>query len=255
MRLWQSFKIAVSMYSVLPMPKTDWEQGNMRYVLCFFPVVGVLIAAVLWGWLWLCGWFQFGTLIRSVGCTVIPVLVTGGIHLDGFADTTDALSSRQPAERKLEILKDPNAGAFAVIGLIVLFLMTTAFWSEYRFTAQTFAVLSIGFILSRAWSGLLLVLLKPAKNSGLLYLFSDAAQKQTVKIVLSVIVALCMVLLLSCSCTAGTAVILAVLVTVIYYIRMSKRQFGGITGDLAGYFLVLCECAVLLAVILVQKIS
>lgn len=45
----------------------------------------------------------------------IPLLVTGGIHMDGYMDTVDALSSHQSVEKKLEILKDPNAGAFAVI--------------------------------------------------------------------------------------------------------------------------------------------
>ena len=46
---------------------------------------------------------------------LIPVLVTGGIHLDGLLDTADALSSWQTRERRLEILKDSHAGAFAII--------------------------------------------------------------------------------------------------------------------------------------------
>ena len=48
---------------------------------------------------------------------LIPVLVSGGIHLDGLLDTSDALNSYQPREKKLEILKDSNAGAFAIIAV------------------------------------------------------------------------------------------------------------------------------------------
>jgi adenosylcobinamide-GDP ribazoletransferase len=49
---------------------------------------------------------------------VAPIIITGGIHMDGFLDTQDALSSYQPRERRLEILKDSHAGAFAIQGLL-----------------------------------------------------------------------------------------------------------------------------------------
>ena len=63
-----------------------------------------------------------GNLFFAIAMALIPVIVSGGIHLDGFADTVDALSSYGDREKKLEILKDPNTGAFAVIGLCVYFL-------------------------------------------------------------------------------------------------------------------------------------
>lgn len=62
--------------------------------------------------------------------TLIPVLITGGIHLDGFADTVDAMSSYAERERRLEILKDPHTGAFAIIGLCCYFLANVGIWSE-----------------------------------------------------------------------------------------------------------------------------
>ena len=52
---------------------------------------------------------------------LIPFAVTGGIHMDGYLDTADAMASWQPRERRLEILKDSNAGAFAVISCAVWF--------------------------------------------------------------------------------------------------------------------------------------
>ena len=53
-----------------------------------------------------------------------------GIHLDGYADTIDAISSYGDREKKLQILKDPHTGAFAVIGLCVYFTAVLALWSE-----------------------------------------------------------------------------------------------------------------------------
>lgn len=47
---WNSFKIAFSMYSKVPMPKSDWTKENMRYVMCLFPLIGVIIGAVTWLW-------------------------------------------------------------------------------------------------------------------------------------------------------------------------------------------------------------
>ena len=114
-RIWTSFKIAFAMYSKIPMPRVDWEKENMRYMMCFFPFVGTVIGALMVGWSFLSGKLGVGDSLRSVIYVLIPVLVTGGIHLDGLLDTADALSSWQPREKKLEILKDSHAGAFAIL--------------------------------------------------------------------------------------------------------------------------------------------
>ena len=45
-RIWNSFKIAFAMYSKIPMPRADWEKENMRYMMCFFPFVGIVIGAL-----------------------------------------------------------------------------------------------------------------------------------------------------------------------------------------------------------------
>ena len=60
----------------------------------------------------------------------VPLLVTGGIHLDGFMDTTDARSSYGDMEKKLAILKDSHVGAFAVIGCSFYLILSAGAWSE-----------------------------------------------------------------------------------------------------------------------------
>ena len=60
-----------------------------------------------------------------------PFFVSGFMHLDGYVDCCDAIFSRAPLEKKKQILKDSRVGAFAVIWVIVLFLMFFA--SVYSF--------------------------------------------------------------------------------------------------------------------------
>ncbi len=96
------------MFSRVPMPKVAWKPENMRFALAALPLVGALIGALLWGWAWLCGVLSIGKILFAAGMTLLPLLVSGGIHLDGFCDTVDALSSHATQERKREILKDPH---------------------------------------------------------------------------------------------------------------------------------------------------
>ena len=115
MRIIKSFFIAFSMYSKIPMPQFEWKDEDIRYALCFFPWVGTVIGVLWYLWKWICARFGVGTLCYTVVGTAIPILITGGFHVDGFLDTCDALHSYQPRERKLEILKDSHIGAFACL--------------------------------------------------------------------------------------------------------------------------------------------
>ena len=118
----KSLIIAFAMYSKFPMPRVDWEKKALSWALCWFPLVGLAVGAVLWLWLALAGWLGFGAVFTAALALLLPIALSGGIHLDGFCDTCDALSSHQSRERKLEILKDSHTGAFAIIccGLYLL---------------------------------------------------------------------------------------------------------------------------------------
>ena len=174
--------------------------------------------------------------------------VSGGIHLDGLLDTADALSSYKSREEKLEILKDSHAGAFAIIVGISYFVLYFGVFSEV--TAKKLLVIGLGFMLSRAFSGLGLVTLKKAKNTGLLRTFSDAAANKIVMITMILYLAVTAVLMtlidpLYASVNFGLA-----LITFWWYRSMAYKKFGGITGDLAGCFVQVCELITALGVIL-----
>ena len=130
MHILKSIIIAFSMYSKIPMPQFEWKEEDMKHVLCFFPWIGIVIGLCLYFWRLLCDRFGIRNLCYVFIGTAIPLLLTGGFHVDGFMDTMDAFHSYQPKERKLEILKDSHIGAFAVIMLAVYGLIYMGAFSE-----------------------------------------------------------------------------------------------------------------------------
>lgn len=248
MRVIRSLCIAFSTYSRIPMPQVAWSEENRKYSMCFFPLIGAVIGLLLWGWLALCDLVGFSSLLRGAVGALLPLFVTGGIHMDGFMDTSDALASWQSPERRLEILKDSHVGAFAVMGCAGYLLLDAALLSELP-TSR--APMLIGaFVLSRSCSAWAMSALKNARPKGMLDAFAQAAQKRMLSISCAVYGILCVILWGLLEAWWALACLLTLLLCLWGYRKMAYKQFGGITGDLAGYFLQVTELA-LTAVILI----
>ena len=99
--------------------------------------------------------------------------------MDGFLDTCDALSSWQEKERRLEILKDSHAGAFAILSCAVYLILTCGAMTSLR--TELIPVVGLGFLMSRSLSGLSIVTFPMAKGSGLAAMFADRAKKKIVQ--------------------------------------------------------------------------
>ena len=246
MQVIKSFFIAVSMYSKIPVPQFKWKEEDMKYIFCFFPWVGALIGVGIYFWNELCNYYHIGILCRTAVDAAIPLFITGGIHVDGFMDTMDALHSYSPKERKLEILKDSHIGAFAVIMLAVYGLVYLGAFSEVESNVMLKIVCS-SFFLSRCLCGISAVSFPLAKKDGTLYLFADSSQKRIVKGSLYLQSAACIGFMLFWSLSAGLVVVAAAILALIYYFCRSKKEFGGITGDTAGYFVLICEICMIVA--------
>ena len=195
--------------------------------------------------MYLAGWLldktSVGGLFRGVVFTLIPIMITGGIHMDGFMDTMDALGSWGDREKKLEILKDSHAGAFAILGMGCYLMWSMAVWSELP--AEVLRVCCVSFVLSRALSGFSVVTFPAARNSGLLKMFQDGAQKKVVRITMCLYVAAAVIMMAVMNARAMTGAVTGVMIAFLYYIVVSRKQFGGVTGDLAGFFLETAELA------------
>ncbi len=245
MTVLQTIAVAFAMFSAVPVPQFDWNEKNMRYSLCAFPLVGVL-CGVLWC---VCASLPLPAMVRAAGFCLIPVWVTGGIHLDGYADTCDALCSYGDTQKKLDILKDPHCGAFAVIRLCSYFVAYFALCCCVQFTPQVGAVWLLALVLERACSGYAVAAFPLAKNTGLAHTFATAADRITVRRVLG---CLSIVLAVALFALGGGVLVLAAGVALWRYHRVAVKQFGGITGDLAGWFLQKAELYMLAALVLCQ---
>ncbi len=246
MQVIKSFFIAVSMYSRIPVPGFEWKEDDMKYVFCFFPWIGALIGGCIYFWNYLCSVYHIGELCRVAVAMAVPIFITGGFHVDGFMDTMDAINSYSPKERKLEILKDSHIGAFAVIMLIVYGLVFLGAFSEIE-NAALLKIVCGGFFLSRCLCGISAVSFPLAKKDGMLYTFADSSHKKIVKGSLFIQSAACIGLMCFWSFHAGLIIAAVAVSTLVYYFYRSKKEFGGITGDTAGYFVLFCEECIVVA--------
>ncbi len=235
--------ISFSMYSQIPMPLFDWEEENMKYVLCFFPWVGAVIGASVYLWGWLSSACGVGKICYALIGAAVPIIITGGIHMDGYMDTMDAFRSFQEKEKKLEIMKDPHIGAFGVISAALYGLVYIGAFSEIE-DAVLLRIFCAGFVLSRCLSAIGAVTFPAAKTEGMLYAFVSGADKKRVRNILYVQTILCIGFMIWQSVWEGFIAAGAAFLTFAYYRFRCQNELGGITGDTAGWFTVVCEGSV-----------
>lgn len=247
----QTIAVAFAMFSAVPAPQFDWNEKNMRYALCAFPLVGA-VCGLCWLILAL---LPLPAFLRGALFCLAPVAVTGGIHLDGYADTCDALASCGDAAKMREVLKDPYCGAFAVIRLCTYFVLYLALCVTLTPSTRAAVCAALGFILSRALSGWSLVSLPPAKNTGLAHTFATAADRWTVRRCLAFLAAGLAIAQTVTGGIAGLAMAASAGLALWRYAHVAKTRFGGVSGDLAGWFLQKCELWQLAALVLCQLLE
>nr|WP_027870814.1 adenosylcobinamide-GDP ribazoletransferase [[Eubacterium] cellulosolvens] len=251
-RILKNAAVAFSMYSRIPMPQFVWNDESMRYALCFFPFIGLLIGLFAYLWFTLCSILNIGPSLFAAGIIAIPLILTGGIHFDGFMDTSDALSSWRPTEERLRILKDSHVGAFAVIRAAVYLLL--AYGASAELYRHALPSLCLGFAISRCLSGISVVTFPSANPDGSAAAFSTRSGKNVVREFLFFFFIVLIVCAFILDLTTGVLMVFAALVALFHYHRICMKYFGGMTGDLAGYFVCNCELFMLLTVVIGSKI-
>lgn len=228
---------AFSLYSLIPVPKTEWNRTNMRYALCFFPLVGVVVGVASLLWYELCTRLGVVPGLFAAVAVLLPVALSGGIHMDGFIDTSDALSCHGLRQQKLEILKDPHVGAFGVVFCAGQLLLSFGLWQQLYAKPRLMALVAVGYVVSRCLNALSITLFPTAKNSGLVYLFSDSAAKAAVVAVCTAILVAMLALCVAVSPLWGGVMAGAAAGYFLLHRRFCIWEFGGNTGDLAGFLL------------------
>ncbi|MBQ9068328.1 MAG: adenosylcobinamide-GDP ribazoletransferase [Eggerthellaceae bacterium] len=249
MNVVRSIAIALSCFSSIPMPQVQWDEANMRYMMAAFPLVGVIIGALVWLWSWACGALGFHTVLYAGGLTLIPLIVSGGIHMDGFADVIDAQTSHAEPARKREILRDPHTGAFAIIGVGCYLLAYFAFASEVA-PGHVFALACVP-VISRTLSGFATVTFAAPSDEGMFSAERSTPKAGVVRTVL-VVLFVCVIALLAWQDAVVGIVMVVVAVVVLGCVKVfADSQFGGMNGDIAGFFLQVAELAMLITIVVV----
>ena len=244
MKIIKSIIVAFSMYSRIPMPRFSWASEDMKYHLIFFPWVGAIIGAVEYLWFVFCRSYELSHIVFTLIAVAIPLIITGGFHLDGYMDTSDALFSYQSKERRLEILKDPHIGAFAVIKVCIFGLILIS--SIYSMSEEGFLAWIFMFFVSRAVSGICVVRYKKAKAEGILNTEAETADDKVVIYTLAAEMIIVAAIAGASFQYNWTVCMAALVIEIIYYIYIAYSKFGGVTGDLAGWFL--CKVELLSAI-------
>ena len=230
-----AFAMCQSMFCAIPFPGNLWEEKARGRMLLFLPLVGLEIGAIWALAAWICRILALPTLVTGLVLALCPYILTGGIHLDGFMDVTDAVRSWRDAARRREILKDSHVGSFAVVGLAMLLLSQFALLASAKEAAPV-GVLALIPAVSRCGSALAVTGLPPMSTS------QYAAQKKP-KSHLWLLSAMAAVLvaagffwfgkygfaLIGCLCGYGLA------------LRRAYKSLEGMNGDVAGYALTLGE--------------
>ena len=249
-----SICLAFTCFSRIPILQVAWNERNMRFMMAGFPLIGVAIGLVVLLWSLLADAASLGPLLTGAGLVLIPAGMSGAIHLDGFCDVVDALSSHAEPQKKREILKDPHVGAFAPICIACYLIFSVALAAELSLTSHAIFVFAATFVLSRCMSSFCVLAIARSSDVGMLASFQIAADKKPVlAIVFLLCAATCFGIAWVCAPAAIALVAVAVAVTA-YVVHMARKEFGGWSGDLAGFLLQTLELAFLATLVILQKV-
>ena len=244
MSLLRSFLICLSMYTTIPVPHIIWEEKNMKYIFYSLPLIGIITEYLLYI---LSLYLGFSSVLYAALSVAVIVLLTGGIHLDGYADTIDAVFCHGDIEKRRQVLSDAHTGAFAVIYTILYFIVLFAsFENMYDKNIPVFIFILV-FTISRVLSLFLIALVPSSANKGLLYIFSSKENKKSLLIYafsLSLVFVFLTYILISYKFMLILLLILVIISIIL--IKYFKKVFGGISGDLAGFSICIYEISALL---------
>lgn len=243
-----SFRAALSFLTILPVGPRSASQplGPAR---AYFPLVGLVLGAALGG-IDLGLGKVFPPMLSGAVLVVAMVVLTRALHIEGFMDACDGLLGGYSRERRLDILRDPHIGAFAVVGGMALLLLKWA--SLVSLTGAVRGPVLLLFPCLSRWGMLVDMELYPyARAQGMGTSFQHG--RRAWHVALGSATAIIASLLFA---GIAGAVLLAVAFALAWGLgRWMAGLLGGLTGDAYGAVNEVIEVAVLLAAIAVAAIA
>ncbi len=241
----RAFWLALQFLTRLPAPRRlEFSAKERGRSVLFYPLVGLLIGALLVALQWLLAHADPG--VQAVLLLLAWVLITGGLHLDGLADSADAwVGAHGDRARALEIMKDPRSGPAGVMAVVLLLIVKFAALSALS-GETTWLALLIAPLLGRAAPIVLFLTTLYVRPQGIgaahaAYLPRDAAIAVLI-VVAAVVVA---------AAEWDGLWLLGVAAVSIYLLRRTMHaRLGGATGDTLGASCEIVEAAALVTLAL-----
>ncbi|WP_034590350.1 adenosylcobinamide-GDP ribazoletransferase [Hamadaea tsunoensis] len=222
-------RLAVTTLTVVPLRAGLIDRRAAGRAMLLAPVVGVLLGAVVGGLAW--GLRQVLPAVLAGALAVgANALLTRGLHLDGLADTVDALGAYRGRERALEIMKSPEVGPFGVAALVLVLLVQAVAVGSAPFPAvvAAWAAGRVAITLACARG-------VPAARPGGLGAFVAGSVPRPAAAAAALAVAALAIPAVAARWWQGPAAVLLALCVVLLLLRHLVRRLGGITGDVLGF--------------------
>ncbi|MFH1190715.1 MAG: adenosylcobinamide-GDP ribazoletransferase [Candidatus Omnitrophota bacterium] len=235
----RSFLIALQFLTIFPVKiKSEIKNEDFGLSLLYFPFVGLAIGLVLSSSAIL---FSFlPVLAKAALILTVSVIITGGIHLDGFADTCDGFYGNKPKEKILEIMRDSHIGAMGAMGLILLMLLKFSLIVNLQGVILWKVLIEMA-VFSR-WSQVLACgITYSARQEGKAKYFIEYLDKKI--LILGGIFTFTLFLLMAG--LKGVFLFMLPFLCVLLFTRYIKRKIGGMTGDTIGAISEIAEVSVL----------
>jgi adenosylcobinamide-GDP ribazoletransferase len=222
-------RLALTTLTVLPIRAGRVDRATAAVAMSVAPLVGALLGLALAGIL--TGLTAAGApkLVAAAVTVTAAALLTRGLHLDGLADTVDALGSYRSGAAALEIMKKPDIGPFGVAAIALTLLIQAAALADLRWWAVVVA-----------WTtGRLAVLIAcrrgvpPARPEGLGALVAGTVPIPVLAGV-AAIVAAGAIWAAPGRPWQGPAAVAGAAAVAVLLVRHCVRRFGGLTGDVIG---------------------
>ena len=183
---------------------------------------------------------SFPPLLSAAILAIALIVLTRALHIDGFMDCCDALFGGFDRERRLEILRDPRAGAFAVTGVVSLLLLKVAAIAALPAGGRMWTLLLFPCV-SRGAVVMAMDLFPYVRSPGIGTPFLEGGRRR------QIVVALLVALLATFALAGPMGILLAVVASTVAWAvgAWASRQLGGVTGDVYGAIIEIAEVSIL----------
>lgn len=245
----KSFLLALQFLTIIPVKIKHVDERKIADSIVYFPLVGLLLGLILTGANRFSSFLGLEEFFINIILVVLLIILTGGLHLDGLADTADAFLSRKNKENMLRIMRDSRIGAMGVLSLVSTVLLKIAFLSSISVSLKPMSLLLM-CVLAR-WALVLSLFLFPyARQEGKARIFIDGANLKL--FILSTLIALCCAVFLWRIYGVLLLIVIAIVTAIIG--KFITKKIGGITGDTLGATNEIIEVLTLVSICLLVRV-